>query len=141
MIKSRLSISIHILTLVSVNDLEWYSSDYIAGSLNMNPVLVRNEIANLKKSGLLESKEGKGGGVKLAKPADKITLAEIFNAVKGDHLFGFAKNEPNEKCPVGREIKERLDNLYCELDNGVVEILKKKRLSTFIESFKNLKAC
>ena len=65
MVKSRFAIVTHILTLLAMFDDDYMSSNDIAGSLNINPVLVRKEIAALKKQGLIESKEGKNGGVKL----------------------------------------------------------------------------
>lgn len=43
---------------------------------------LQNLIGLLKKAGLVSSQRGKGGGYFLAKPADKITLYEIFAAVQ-----------------------------------------------------------
>lgn len=76
--KSKFAIVIHILTLLGTFRDEWLSSKIIASSLNVNPVLVRNEIALLLKHQLIESKEGKNGGVKLLKPPKDILLSEIL---------------------------------------------------------------
>lgn len=54
----------------------WMSSEYIAGSINVNPVVVRKEIKNLKALGYIQSKEGKGGGAKLATDAGKLHLQQ-----------------------------------------------------------------
>jgi DNA-binding IscR family transcriptional regulator len=70
---ARFQIAIHILTLLDYEQGTLVSSDYIAGSLNTNPALVRKEISNLRNHGLIESKEGKGGGYTLGKPATQIT--------------------------------------------------------------------
>ena len=69
MSNGRFSISLHILTLLDQGKDELLSSECLAGSININPVLVRKEIANLKKHGLVESKEGKAGGFTLGKPS------------------------------------------------------------------------
>ena len=66
MIKSRFAIVTHIMTLLASAPDEFMTSNTMAGSLNVNPVLVRKELAGLKKLGLIESKEGKNGGVNLA---------------------------------------------------------------------------
>jgi DNA-binding IscR family transcriptional regulator len=63
----QFQIAVHILTLLSKQPDELLSSDYIAGSININPVLVRKEISNLRKYGLIDSKEGKAGGYTLKK--------------------------------------------------------------------------
>jgi DNA-binding IscR family transcriptional regulator len=62
MISGKFAITIHILTLLSKFPEEYLSSEFIAESMNLHPVLVRKEIANLKKNNIVESKEGKNGG-------------------------------------------------------------------------------
>lgn len=123
------------MTLLANEPNEFISSVYIAGSLNINPALVRKELSELKRANLIESKEGKGGGVKLIKPAKDIKLSEIFNTVKGDHfILGFSKNQPNPKCPIGRNINKNLTKLYSELDLTV-----ESQLNTItLEEFKNM---
>ncbi|MDZ4329615.1 MAG: Rrf2 family transcriptional regulator [Flavobacterium sp.] len=78
MISGKFAITIHILTLLSKFPDEYLSSEFIAGSMNLHPVLVRKEIANLKKNNIVESKEGKNGGTKLLKSASNISLDTIF---------------------------------------------------------------
>ena len=75
----------------------WMSSEYIAGSINVNPVVVRKEIKNLKALGYIQSKEGKGGGAKLATDAGNITLAAIYRSVSEDQKGKL--NSPNPACP------------------------------------------
>lgn len=117
-------------------DDDYMSSNDIAGSLNINPVLVRKEIAALKKQGLIESKEGKNGGVKLIKKAEDIKLSQIFNLVKGENFtFGLAKNDPNPKCPVGRQMNSNLRNLYRTIDNNIEQTLKDTSLKDFKNQF------
>jgi len=49
MISGKFAVTLHILTLLSKFPGEFLSSEFIASSLNINAVLVRKEIANLKK--------------------------------------------------------------------------------------------
>jgi DNA-binding IscR family transcriptional regulator len=79
MIPGKFAISLHILTLLTKSPDEFLSSEYIAGSMNINPVLVRKEIGNLKKHKVVESREGKFGGTRLAKPAAEISLEDVYN--------------------------------------------------------------
>ena len=131
----RFPISMHILTLLASADGELLSSDYIAGSININPVLVRKEISNLRNHGLIDSKEGKNGGATLAKPAEKIQLSEVFHAVQQASLLGNSKNEPNPDCPVGKQIKQRLDHLYQEIEGALLLKLEKMSLADFLRQF------
>ena len=136
MVKSKFAINIHILVLLSKFRDSWINSNFIAGSLNVNPVLVRKEIIELKKIGIVVSKEGKNGGVQLAKPPDKIFFSDILEIVNEDHVFGFAKNDPNILCPVGKQIKKRLDDLFLQIDKEVEKKLKSITLEDFQKTFK-----
>lgn len=135
MISGKFAITIHILTLLSKFPGEYLSSDFIASSLNMNPVLVRKEIANLKKNGLIESREGKNGGTRLAKNAEGITLADAFRASFGNMHLGFSKNEPCPQCPVGKNINANLESLYTDINNSISQKLGGISLAEFAGQF------
>lgn len=135
MISGKFSISVHILTLLASEPGVFCSSEYLAGSININPVLVRKELINLKKHGLIVSKEGKSGGSTLAKPAENILMSDIYEAVKEKNLLGKSSNEPNPKCPIGRQINEHLDNLYLESEKALIKSLGTTTLAEFCSRF------
>ena len=136
MVKSKFAISTHILTFLAKYDEDWVTSGKLASSININPVLVRKELSILKDHGLIESREGKHGGVKLAKPAKHILLSEIFILAKGDdHILGFSKNDGNPNCDVGRNIKNNLTSLYTEIDTLIELRLSKMTLAEFTNLF------
>lgn len=132
---SRFAISLHILTLLEKAKGEVLSSDYIAGSININPVLVRKELSNLRNHGFVESKEGKNGGSTLAKSADNISLAAVYSAVKQNNLLGVSKNTPNPHCPVGKQINKHLDDLYESTEMVLLKELSGKTLASFSREF------
>ncbi|NTD99853.1 Rrf2 family transcriptional regulator [Agrobacterium tumefaciens] len=133
---NRFPVSLHILTLLDDANGALLSSDYLAGSININPVLVRKEIMNLRKFGFVDSKEGKGGGSFLAKSAADINLGEVYNAVKSDYILGQNKNEPNPKCPIGKQINQHLISLYSDAENALIQNLSKQTLADFTLKFK-----
>ncbi len=136
MSNSRFAISLHILCLLKQGDGEAQSSEWIAGSININPVLVRKELSNLKKHGLVTNKEGKNGGSYLAKPASKIYLSEVYKAVRQVSVLGTKRTDPNPKCKVGKQINKHLDNLYSEVEEALIKKLSKKTLAEFTATFK-----
>jgi Rrf2 family protein len=135
MSNSRFSISLHILTLLAKADHELLPSEYIAGSININPVLVRKELINLRKHNLVASKEGKNGGSYLNKPAGEIYLSEVYRAVKQSDLLSKSKNKPNPHCPVGRQINIHLTNLYNDAEKALLGQLGKVTLKKFTLQF------
>lgn len=132
----RFAVSLHILTLLATMPGEWLSSEYIAGSININPVLVRKEISNLREAGLVESREGKNGGTTLAKSPSKILLSEVYTAVRQDLLLGRTKNDPNPDCRIGRQINKHLENLYEEVEDTLLQKLGKKTVAEFLKQFR-----
>ena len=132
----RFATSLHILTLLAFKADEWLSSEYIAGSININPVLVRKEISNLREAGLVESREGKNGGTTLALPPSKILLSDVYKAVRQEMLLGRTKNSPNPDCVIGRQINRRLDELYTDVEQTLVQKLGKKTLADFYKQFR-----
>lgn len=132
---TRFATAIHILTLLANQPQDWLSSEYIAGSININPVIVRKEIGHLKKMGLVESRKGKEGGVQLSKPSNKILLSDVYKAVNASHLLGKQNQQPNPKCPIGKQINTQLDGLFTETDLLVINSLQEKTLANFLDSF------
>lgn len=135
MISGKFAITLHILTLMTKFPDEYLSSEFIAGSMNINPVLVRKEIGNLKKNNIVESREGKFGGTRLAKAPKDISLEDVFNLTFDCVSLGYAKNDPNPACPVGKKINENLDELYKNINNCICNQLKVIDLATFSNQF------
>ncbi|MCF0063027.1 Rrf2 family transcriptional regulator [Dyadobacter chenwenxiniae] len=133
----RFAISLHILSLLALDDEEWVPSKFLAGSININPVLVRKELGNLQAHGLVVSKEGKAGGSKLARPAETIFISDIYDAVRQNDLLGKGINVPNPKCNVGRQINNYLDELYIEAEHALRASLGEKSLADFCRNFQS----
>jgi len=131
MINGRFAISIHILSLLKEE--EGVSSEYIASSININPVLVRKELSRLSKANLIITKEGKNGGSYLACSPKKITLADVYKATYEKPLFNHSKNKPNPKCPTGNKIGAIME----EVNELAEAALLKKLQSISIEQFNN----
>ena len=106
---SRLPVAVHILLAVAVFEgKEKTTSEFLAGSVNVNPVVVRRTLGQLKSAGLVQVKAGEGGA-SLAKAPEEITLLDVFRAVEEEQaLFHFHDN-PNPDCPVGRNVHAVLD--------------------------------
>lgn len=135
MISGKFAITVHILTLLSKFPDEYLSSEFLAGSLNLHPVLIRKEIANLKKNNIVESKEGKNGGTRLLVSTADLTMETIFKLTFEKVSFGFSKNDPNPKCPVGKGITQNLEWFYNNLNEALSKEMKKITLKEFEERF------
>jgi len=132
---TRFATAVHIMTLLAKSPQEWLTSDWMAGSINVNPVIVRKEISVLREAGLIISRQGKEGGSQLAKNADMITISEIYKAVKNTEVLGKKNQNPNPACSVGKEINIHLNTLFEETDHLVINFLGDKSLQEFTDQF------
>lgn len=105
---SRFVVAAHALAMLAYGKGEAMTSEYIAGSVNTNPVVVRRILSMLARAGLVITQEGAGGGVRLAKPAKAIDLRAVYLAVESDAMFALHPQQPNPACPVGKTIQSSL---------------------------------
>lgn len=109
-ISSRFTMAIHMFACIDTFSDQKMTSDFMAGSIGTNPVIIRKLLQQLKAAGLIEVSRGTGG-VTITRPLDKITFLDIYKAVEcapDEQLFHFHEN-PNPNCPVGRNIHHVLD--------------------------------
>ncbi|MBL3548457.1 MULTISPECIES: Rrf2 family transcriptional regulator [Chryseobacterium] len=132
---TRFATAVHIMTLLAKSPQEWLTSEWIAGSINVNPVIVRKEMSVLREAGLIASRQGKEGGSQLAKNEELITISEIYKAVKNTEVLGKKNQNPNPACSVGKEINVHLNTLFEETDQLVVNFLGDKSLREFADQF------
>lgn len=107
-ISSRFIVSIHLLTLLAQSQGKPVTSEWLAGSANTNPAVVRKLLGMLAKAGLTTSQLGVGGGALLARPAEAISLLDVYRAVSEGDLFALHHEPPNQACPVGRNIQSAM---------------------------------
>lgn len=132
---TRFATLIHILTLLARNRGQWMSSDWIAGSIRINPVIVRKELGILHDQGWVVSRKGKEGGSALRVGADEISLADIYRVVKNSNVLGKKNNCKDSGCPVGKDINRQLDALFTETDEIVFGTLRHRSLENFVKQF------
>jgi Rrf2 family protein len=134
---SRLSTAIHILTLLAFEDGQPVTSDYIAGSVNTNPVVIRRLLRRLAEAGLVQSTPGSAGGSRLAREARAITLRDVYAAVEGGGLFGEHTQQPNPKCPVGREVVHLLGSRFAAAEEAATDALARSTIADLVRGVKN----
>jgi Rrf2 family protein len=120
---TRFSVAVHVLTLLQTQPGTTMSSEWIAGSVNTNPSLIRRLLSQLAKAGLTTSQMGTGGGARLARAADTITLADVYAAVAEDREVLLMHDSPNPKCPVGRNIQAVLKTRIATAERALMSEL------------------
>src|SRR5271170_2833458 len=82
---TRLAMATHILVGLEYlrrEGRDLVSSQNLAKSIGTNPAFVRELLQRLRNANLVSSTEGRGGGVRIAQDAKKISLREVYAAVE-----------------------------------------------------------
>ena len=125
-ISSRFTIAIHMLTCMEAFKKDYkITSDFLASSINVNPVIIRRILSQLREADIIEVKRGTGGAT-ITKSLRDITFLDIYYAVEcieENTLFHFHEN-PNPNCPVGKNIHNILDNKLVRVQKAMERELK-----------------
>lgn len=136
---SRFAIAVHSLSVLAYlhkRGVDLISSQQIAMSVNTNPVVIRSLMKGLKKVGIIESKEGKAGGIRLSRSAAKISLDEIFAAVEDKTILNLNPNPEFKPCPVSKSMKSVLSSIFMDVDQAVVKTLKRHTLQDIVDEIR-----
>ena len=133
-ITSKFTAAVHILACIDIFDGQMrVTSDVLAGSTGVNAVIVRNVLGQLRKAGIVETRQG-SGGAHLAKALDEVTLYDIYKAVEcidDEGLFHFHEN-PNVECPVGRNIHRAMDGRLAAAQTALENELKSTTIAQVV---------
>ena len=141
-ISSRFTVALHLFTAIDYFKGEYkVTSDFLAGSIGTNPVIVRRLLGQLKDAGLIRVARGTGG-CEIVKPPEEITFYDVYRAVdlvEGDSLFHFHE-KPNPQCPVGRNIHALLEGKLADIQAAMENEMKKHTLADLHEGIAELTA-
>lgn len=136
-VSTQFPVAVHIMLMVAGFPDVKVTSEAAADSAGCNPVIIRNIFAKLKKAGLLNTKSGRGKTT-IARPADEITLWDIYTAVESDateELFKFHQRTSAE-CPVGSNIHALLMPHLNDAVAAMRDVLSKATLNDLVKELR-----
>ncbi|QCR31102.1 Rrf2 family transcriptional regulator [Lysinibacillus sp. SGAir0095] len=133
-ISSRFSVGIHLLALIEINKNGVSTSEFLAGSVNTNPAVIRKIMGMLKNAGLVIVRPGVAGA-ELAKELSDITLFDVYkavNVVQENELFALHDN-PNPECPVGKNIQNTIEPIFTSAQLAMEKVLSSLTLEDVVK--------
>jgi Rrf2 family transcriptional repressor of oqxAB len=104
-------------------------SGMIAKELKAHEVFLRRVLAQLARVQIVEAREGRHGGYRLARSADRITLAEVYKAVKSASAI--------EEATAGKGlytgVQAALDEVGVEAEASLLEVLDRHTIAYVME--------
>lgn len=110
------------------------SAPEIAERQKISQKYLEQILTHLKQAGLIRAQKGLRGGYALTRAADKISIAEVLNALDSDIL--------DEMSNTGNEAERNLRNavnvcLWEEMNRLLIEFAERKTLSDFMQECRN----
>ena len=110
------------------------SAPEIAERQKISQKYLEQILTHLKQAGLIRAQKGLRGGYALTRTADKISIAEVLNALDSDIL--------DEMSNTGNEAERNLRNavnvcLWEEMNRLLIEFVERKTLSDFMQECRN----
>lgn len=131
----KLSDAVHLLAYIEIFPDDDLSSRAIARSIVTNPSMVRSLMMDLRKAGLLKTKQG-SAEPELAKKPEEISLYDIFAAVDMDHHLLHVDEDTEQKCPVGGNIQGPLAKAYAEVEEAAFAKMREISLREIVDQIK-----
>ena len=138
-ISSKFTIGVHLLAVIDyLGKDEKVTSSVLAGSIGVNPVIVRNVMGSLKEAGLISISQGRSG-ISLTKAPAQITFYDVYKAVDSVNDYGLFHfhAHPNPECPVGRNIHKAMDAKLERVQRCMEDEMKKTTLADVMVDIQN----
>ena len=116
---TRLITASYILSFVAANAPQKLRTETIAKWVKTHPTRVRNLVSQMVKADILKSYRGAKGGLTLARPANEITLREVYDAVQESSLIAEKIDNPFSGMEDHCKVFEVFTRLFAMLENNM----------------------
>ncbi|QAY66678.1 Rrf2 family transcriptional regulator [Paenibacillus protaetiae] len=125
----RFAIAVHTLILLAHCGC-LMTSGAIAKQVNSHPTFLRRVLAQLAGEGIVEAREGRDGGYFLKADPDRLTLADIYMAVRQECTEECPGTEQSAQCAsASHQIDQQLEAIIALTEQRTYDLLKQFKLS------------
>ncbi|MCP0941796.1 Rrf2 family transcriptional regulator [Klebsiella pneumoniae] len=112
------------------------TSAILAYGLEANPSFIRKLMVPLTRDGIIVSTLGRNGSIHLGRPADKITLRDIYLSVIEDKKL-WARPDVPARCVVSANACWYFKSVADEAEQASLNVLARHTVASALEAVKN----
>lgn len=131
---TKLSDALHILAYIAMQQGADLSSDAIATSLASNPSGVRQLMGKLKRADLIACTTGHPCP-RLARPAERITMLDVYHAVEGTKPLLHLDTHTNPACGIGVNVQVVIGEQFVAVQQAAENAMAAVTLADIIANF------
>ena len=131
-INNKFSVGVHIMTALGDHHGEQVTSAHLTASVRAHESRVRSVLSKLVKAGLVMASRGRHGFSSLSRPANRISLLEIYRAVEAPPIFSIHEYPREKTCRTSCTHKEAMVELLGDTQRAVEARLGRRMLSEMV---------
>jgi Rrf2 family transcriptional regulator, repressor of oqxAB len=127
------AVAVQALALLARSEGVVCPSATLADSLHAHAVYLRRVLGEVVRAGIVEVREGREGGYRLARPPERISLAEVYRALKAAGPIDLSAVEAGPSCPLGPGMRAVLEEIVDEAEQRVLDVLERHTIAEVAE--------
>ncbi len=127
------AVAMHTMSVIAFSEPDPVSAAFVASQINVHPVVIRRAMGKLVNGGIATSLPGSQGGYKLAKPAEQVSLWDVYSSIHKHNNFAANNAMPTANCEEGRQIASVLTDIYADADRALESELRKTTLADVLK--------
>src|ERR1700719_760851 len=136
---NQFSVAAHIMTALGDHHGEQVTSVVLAASVRAHESQIRNVLSKLAKAGLVTTSRGRNGFSSLARPANKISLLEIYKALEAPPVFSIHQYPKEKTCRTSCTHREAMVELLEDTQRAFEARLGQRMLSEMVAKARSYK--
>jgi DNA-binding IscR family transcriptional regulator len=136
-INNQFSVGVHIMTALGDHHGKQVTSALLTASVRAHESQVRTVLSKLVKAGLVVTSRGRNGFSSLSRPANKISLLEIYKAVEAPPVFSIHEYPKEKMCRTSCTHKEAMVELLEDTQRAFETRLGQRMLSEMVVIARN----
>lgn len=130
---SEFTVAVHGLVLLAQRPDRMATSDMIACSVNTHSARIRRVMGWLKKSGMIATKEGIGGGYVLMGNPEEITLAHVYRILAmGSVVPSWKSGGTDPDCMVATHMEEVMSEVFRDTEMQMMRHLDRVTIADLL---------
>jgi len=138
-INNQFSVGVHIMTALGDHHGEQVTSAHLTASVRAHDSQVRSVLSKLVKAGLVVTSRGRNGFSSLSRPANKISLLEIYKAVEAPPVFSIHQYPKEKTCRTSCTHKQAMVELLEDTRRAFEAYLGQRMLSEMVKKARSYK--
>jgi len=135
MIDLRFPTALQMVLSVALADRDGFrcTSQVLADGLQTNPSFIRKLLVPLTQEGIIVASAGKGGGLHLGRPAERISLREVYGAATSEKKMFAQRENLQNRCRISAHFNEFFEAISDEAGSAMMNALAGRSIADSLD--------